>query len=493
MTAELRLARAQDGSTARWLSWGLSFWAHRWARACIIAWPLVWSPPAAADAGVSPARRSLVVEAVQRARQAVVSVRAERVVAAEHMGLDWFFRDFADPQRQRRDLSQGSGVIIDKSGLVLTNYHVIAAGGDIEIEIDDGRRLVAQVVGSTPDHDLAVLKVEAAGPLPALAMGRSHSLLIGETVIAIGNPFGLSHTVTTGVVSALHRTLLADKRHFVDFIQTDASINPGNSGGPLMTIDGELIGITTAIYERAQGIGFAIPIDKALRLVDDLMRFGHVRRPYFGFTPHDLSGGAARLSWAAGPGGVRGPGGPGDAGRSGDTGGALVTDIDPHGPAAGVLQEGDVIGRVEGARVDNAAALRLMLTDHTVGSAVLVELLRGGQRQKLVLTPREVDADEAMAQLVKSSGLTIDELSPAARRQLGLGADDGLLVITRVAHRSLAAARGIRPGDWLRAVDSEKVANLAACKKSLTRAWWRGQVTLLVQRGGAWQQFPFPY
>ena len=461
--------------------------ARLWGGAWLFAWPLAWVAPAVADTGVSPARRSLVVEAVQRARQAVVSVRAERVVAAEHMGLDWFFRDFADPQRQRRDLSQGSGVIIDQSGLVLTNYHVIAAGGDIEIEIDDGRRLAAQVVGSTPDHDLAVLKVEAAGPLPALAMGRSHSLLIGETVIAIGNPFGLSHTVTTGVVSALHRTLLADKRHFVDFIQTDASINPGNSGGPLMTIDGELIGITTAIYERAQGIGFAIPIDKALRLVDDLMRFGHVRRPYFGFTPKDLGTGSARPSRPPRAGEGHGPGG------LGDTGGALVTDIDPHGPAAGVLQEGDVVGRVEGARVDNAAALRLMLTDHTVGSAVLVELLRGGQRQKLVLTPGEVDADEAMAHLVKSSGLTIAELSPAARQQLRLGAGDGLLVVAQVAHRSPAAARGIRPGDWLRAVDSEKVADLAAFKKSLTRAWWRGQVTLLVQRGGVWQQFPFPY
>ena len=257
-----------------------------WLAVLLPAWGHAALPPTMAD-GLA-ARRNAVVDAVRHVSSAVVSVRTEVMVNAQQApGIDWFFRDFAASHGGKRleTLSQGSGVIIDSRGYVLTNYHVIAAGGDIELELADDRRFPAEVVGGTPDHDLAVLRIKAQAALPFIPMGDSHDLMIGETVIAIGNPFGLSHTVTVGVVSALHRTLRTDEREFADFIQTDASINPGNSGGPLLTIDGQLVGVNTAIYNKAQGIGFAIPIDKAKRIVGDLLTYGQVRRPYFGFEP----------------------------------------------------------------------------------------------------------------------------------------------------------------------------------------------------------------
>ena len=224
-----------------------------------------------------PARRSRVVEAVERASPAVVNISTEQVVVqrGNPFGGDpffeQFFRDFFDsrPRRSTRT-SLGSGVIVQSDGTILTNEHVILRGGRIHVTLADGREFEAKLVGRDADSDLAVLRINA-GSLPHIALGHSDDLMIGETVIAIGNPFGLSHTVTTGVVSALKRNLQTGGRTFTDFIQTDASINPGNSGGPLLNILGELIGINTAIYGNAQGIGFAIPVDRARRAVDSLV------------------------------------------------------------------------------------------------------------------------------------------------------------------------------------------------------------------------------
>jgi S1-C subfamily serine protease len=245
------------------------------------------SPAAAYD------RETPVVKAVRAVSPAVVNVSSQ-IAAQLHdspfsgmPGSDfgWFFRDFFDrgwPRRQPAT-SLGSGVIIDgRRGFILTNAHVVAQSGQIMVTLMDERRFEAQLVGSDPDSDLAVLRIPANNPLPSVAMGSCKDLMIGETVIAIGNPFGFSHTVTTGVISAVNRSFRADDREYHDFLQIDASINPGNSGGPLLNINGELIGINTAIYAKAQGIGFAIPIDRAKRIVDDLIRFGEVIQAWIG-------------------------------------------------------------------------------------------------------------------------------------------------------------------------------------------------------------------
>ncbi|MBW2175211.1 MAG: trypsin-like peptidase domain-containing protein, partial [Deltaproteobacteria bacterium] len=233
-------------------------------------------------------RENAVVKAVKNVSPAVVNISSEYEVVKRSnpffdFGLDpffdSFFKDFFEPNYKRRYKrnSLGSGVIIDGTrGYILTNEHVIARSAKITVLLRDERELEAELVGAAPDFDLAVLRIQSKEPLPAIQMGNSDDLMIGETVIAIGNPFGFSNTVTTGVISALNRSIQAESRTYRDFIQTDASINPGNSGGPLLNINGDLIGINTAIYSKAQGIGFAIPINKAKRVVDDLIRYGEI-------------------------------------------------------------------------------------------------------------------------------------------------------------------------------------------------------------------------
>lgn len=421
-------------------------------------------------------RRTPVVNVVEAVSPAVVSVRAEVKIARQQEAFAWFFRDLGVPQQNTESTAQGSGVIIDPHGLVLTNYHVIATGGDITIELTDGARFSAEVVGSSPEHDLAVLRAKTTGSLPFVNMGKSHDLMIGETVIAIGNPFGLAHTVTTGVISALHRTLRTEDRDYADFIQTDASINPGNSGGPLLSIDGGLIGVNTAIYNNAQGIGFAIPIDKAKRIVADLIAYGEVRRPYYGIDVQDLTADLRQsLHWE-------------------QSDGALIAHVDAQGPSFGLLQESDIVRTVEGAQVLDQASLRLLLGDYTVGSPLTMQIVRAGVLKTVRITPGELAPKEALARLRQTSGLLIEVLDP---KQLGKGLShrlpQGLLVVKAVSPNSPAAQMGIRAGDLVRAINAEKIYGLEALSKALARHYWTGQVIVLIQRGRVWQQVPFAF
>src|SRR5512146_417196 len=261
--------------------------------------------PARGAAGVLPpapptnvaARRTPVVAAVDRVRAAVVNVSAEqlvrmRVPSGSGDSVAELLGDLFERPRYRRGyqvISLGSGVIVSPDGYVLTNNHVVERGARFRVQLLDGREVGAKVVGTDPSSDLAVLKLDTKERMPFVPPGRSDDLLIGETVIAIGNPFGLANTVTTGVVSAVHRNCKAGDRTLFDFIQTDASINPGNSGGPLLNIDGQLIGVNTAILgERSAGIGFAIPIDRARRIAEDLIEHGVVREGYLGIAVRDL-------------------------------------------------------------------------------------------------------------------------------------------------------------------------------------------------------------
>src|SRR3954471_24708886 len=219
------------------------------------------------------ARRTPLVSVVEKISPAVVNISAQATVRE----ADPFFGMFGlGTERQAQSL--GSGLIIDRNGIVVTNAHVIEGASRITVTLLDGRELEADLLGLDRDADIAVLKVKVSG-LPALPLGRSSDLMIGETVVAIGNPFGLSNTVTTGVLSAVGRTVPSERgeRLFTDFLQTDASINPGNSGGPLVNILGDVIGINSAIISGATGIGFAIPAARARRVIDDLLRFGELQ------------------------------------------------------------------------------------------------------------------------------------------------------------------------------------------------------------------------
>src|SRR5205814_3509963 len=308
------------------------------AAALLIAALALPAVAAARGAESDPERRSLVVQAVEKASPAVVNVSTGQVVERRASPFPFpqdpffeeFFRDFVDPRPRRfKTTSLGSGVIVAADGTIMTNVHVIERASRIQVMLIDRREFDATLVGADADADIAILRVKAGGDLPHIPFGSSADLMIGESVIAIGNPFGLSHTVTTGVVSAVGRSLRDEDRTYTDFIQTDASINPGNSGGPLLDIRGELIGINTAIYGKAQGIGFAIPVDRARRVMRDLVSYGEVRRPWLGLVVQDLT--------------------PELAQHFGTTKGVVVAEVEAESPAVSAgLARGDVVVRVDG-------------------------------------------------------------------------------------------------------------------------------------------------
>src|SRR5438270_1731797 len=249
---------------------------------------------AALTTGPSAARRTPLVLAVERARPAVVNINAQEVVRAAASDDPWalFFGGGGRARDQVRT-SLGSGFVFNSEGFVLTNYHVVARGSRVQVSFEDGADFTAKVVGTDPGGDLAVLKIESEKKFPAAPLGTSGDLMLGEPTIAIGNPFGLNQSVSAGVISALHRTVNAENRSYYDFIQTDASINPGNSGGPLLNADGQVVGVCSAIYANAQGIGFAIPIDRALRVARELQRSGELTDAWWGFEAESLAGDAA--------------------------------------------------------------------------------------------------------------------------------------------------------------------------------------------------------
>jgi Do/DeqQ family serine protease len=427
-----------------------------------------------ADDRPSPNRRTPVVQAVERVRSAVVNVSAEELVRVRVGGqpqsmAELLFGDMLETPRYRKGYavaSLGSGVIVSPEGYVLTNAHVVERGTRLRVGLLDGREFTARVVGADPSSDLAVLKLQTSDKLPFVPSGRSDDLLIGETVIAIGNPFGLSHTVTTGVVSAVHRNFKAGDRTLFDFVQTDASINPGNSGGPLLDIDGRLIGINTAILgERSAGIGFAIPIDRARRIADDLIAHGEVREGYLGVSVADLP--------AA------------EGARVGSSGGVGVTAVDAGSPAerAGV-RKGDRVEAVQGFPLGSAEEFRFRVRELGPGATARVELVRGGKPLQLQLTAAEL------------SGGRIDQL---VKRRIGLALSEekvrgGSLVVIQAVDRGSAAARvGLQAGDLVREVNSTEVSGLGEFRRLAGKARATGRLVLLIQRGFAAERIAFDF
>jgi len=431
--------------------------------------------PAAAVAGANP-RETPVVLAVRRASPAVVNISTEIVtrVKSPFRGFnpffDDFFRDFVGdvPGAERKERSLGSGVIIRPDGTILTNEHVINNASRIVVTRASGEEYEARLVGADSRTDLAVLKVDVEAALPHIQMGRSVDLLIGETVIAIGNPFGLSHTVTTGVVSALNRSIRGgNDRTYTDFIQTDASINPGNSGGPLLNIQGELIGINSAIYQKAEGIGFAIPIDKARRIVDNLITYGKVHRAWLGLHVQDLTAELARHFGAS------------------EKQGVLVTRVFEGSPAAEAgLVRGDVLLSLDGNPLKDRDGFLERLAGYTAGSQVKLRLLRKGEERTVKLAAREIP--DAYVESLSESwlGLQVAENSQALARRYSLATARGL-VVTEVVRGGAAAGAGIEPGDVLRQVNNVGVDSVEAYREALLAASQQETVVLLVQRGRA--------
>jgi serine protease Do len=421
---------------------------------------LVLLAPGARAAEIDPVRRSLVVEAVERASPAVVNISTEEVV--EQRGspfpfrqdtfFDEFFRDFLDPRPRRFTRTNlGSGVVVAADGTIITNVHVILRASRIRVTLADQREFEATLVGADADSDIAVLRVRAGGSLPAVTLGRSGDLMIGESVIAIGNPFGLSHTVTTGVVSAIGRSIRDEERTYIDFIQTDASINPGNSGGPLLNIRGELIGINTAIYGKAQGIGFAIPVDRARRVMRDLVSYGEVRRSWTGLVVQDLTRQLAR--------------------HFGARRGVVVAQVDPGSPAdrAG-LARGDAITHVDGHEVGSQEEFEQRIQDR-------------GQGEQVTLTRRREDGeDEVRLTIAEFPSARADEL---AWQRLGIAAaeDRNGLLVRRVRAGSPAARIGVEPGDRVLGLGGTPLETVAEFRRRMIELGGARSVLLSIGRG----------
>ena len=430
------------------------------AAALLIAALALPAVAAARGAESDPERRSLVVQAVEKASPAVVNVSTEQIVERHASPFPFpqdpffeeFFRDFVDPRPRRfKTTSLGSGVIVAADGTIMTNVHVIERASRVHVMLNDQREFDATLVGADADADIAVLRVKAGGDLPHIPFGTSADLMIGETVIAIGNPFGLSHTVTTGVVSAVGRSLRDEERTYTDFIQTDASINPGNSGGPLLDIKGELIGINTAIYGKAQGIGFAIPVDRAQRVMKDLVSYGEVRHAWVGLVVQNLT--------------------PDLAQHFGVRRGVVVAQVEPKSPAeAAGIARGDAVTKVDGREVASREEFEQRIEDHAEGDRLTLTLRREGRDEDVRLASATFPTARA------------DEL---AWQLLGLqaaGAEDGL-VVSRVRPGSPAARIGVQRGDRLLGLGGTPLRSVAELRRKMIELRSARSVLLSVGRG----------
>lgn len=379
-------------------------------------------------------RRTPVVKAVEAARQAVVNIRTEQIVrrSSTPFGFgDSFFEQFFQdllPPFSRTSQSLGSGVIIDRDGYILTNAHVIAKASRIFVALPDrDEELEARLVGADQRLDLAVLKMNVKGDWPYLPPASSEDLMLGETVIAIGNPLGLGHSITTGIVSSAARRIALEEGFSSVFIQSDALINPGNSGGPLININGELIGINTAIAKQAQGIGFSIPIDRAKRVLAELIEFGKVRSVSLGLLPGEVGKSFSRKT------GQRG---------------VLVVDFFADSPAreAG-LELADVIQAVNRQPVHTVADLNAQLATYPPDSRVQLEVLRGSQKRKLSVDLVPLSDEYLMAYTRKVFGLMFTE-------------GRGGLRVTQVVPDSAAERAGLVTGDIVAEIARRKVAKI---------------------------------
>ena len=371
------------------------------------------------------------------------------------------------PRGSQRQMGLGSGFIIDRNGTILTNYHVVDGAQKISVTLSDGKSYDAKVLGKDQKTDIAVIKIDAGQDLPAVTLGDSDRLDVGEWVMAIGNPFGLDHTVTSGIVSAKGRQIGAGP--YDNFIQTDASINPGNSGGPLINLRGEVVGITTAIYSQSGGnigIGFAIPTNSIKEVLPQLKDKGRVVRGYLGTTVQKITPEIADSL------GVK------------QQRGALVADVVRGSPAerAGI-KTGDIITEFNSKEVKDSTELPGLVARVAPGTGTSVKVLRDGKEMTLAITVGEMkDTEVAASGQQGELGLAVQPVTPEVAQSLGLDRAEGL-VITEVKPGSAADDAGLREGDLITQINRRPVKNLADYNREMAQSKKGQSVLLLVRRG----------
>lgn len=364
----------------------------------------------------------------------------------EFFGDEFFKRFFGDtPRGKMKTSSLGSGVIIDRDGLILTNNHVIEKADEIKIKLQNGKEYDAKLVGRDPKTDLALIKVKPDSDFPnAAPLGNSDAIAVGDWVMAVGNPFGLGHTVTVGIISAKGRVIGAGP--YDDFLQTDAAINPGNSGGPLFNMNGEIVGVNTAIVAQGQGIGFAIPVNMAKELLPQL-KSGKIVRGWLGVMIQDITPELAKSFDVK-------------AGK-----GVLIGDIVEDGPAAkSDLARGDIVTHFNGKEVNDAHELSRSVAAIPPGTQVSLDILRDGKPKTIQMKIGEMPEDETIRETTAKKetawGLTVQNLTPDLIQKFGLNKEERGVIIIGVEPGSAAYEAKLRPGDLIKEINRQKIQNL---------------------------------
>ena len=380
---------------------------------------------------------------------------------------DFFERFFGDvPQRSYREKSLGSGFIISDEGFILTNSHVVSGADEIKVKLSDGREFKGEVKGLDEKLDIGLIKIDAKDHLPVASLGDSDRIRVGEWVMAIGNPFGLAQTVTAGIVSATGRVIGTGP--YDDFIQTDASINPGNSGGPLFNINGEVIGINTAIVAGGQGIGFAIPVNMAKNILAQLKETGKVTRGWLGVVVQPITPELAQSFGLEGK------------------NGALISEIAKDGPAekAG-MKAGDIILEFDGKKINEMNDLPRVVASTPVGREVPVRILRDGKQEQVTVTIERLKDDDGggteTAAAPDRLGMNVAQLSGEMAGKFGLSETKGV-VVTEVKPGGLADEAGIAMGDLIKDVNGQKIGTIQEYKKNLERLKKGEVVRILLRR-----------
>lgn len=456
------------------------------ASSFLLLLPYIAKAESSADVELLDRSAKAFSRVVKDVKPAVVHIKVESTVEMsqeyEQFFNNPFFERFFGPQhrfqdpqqRKRQQQGAGSGFIIDKDGYILTNNHVVEKADKITVTLSDNSEVEAKLIGADPKSDVALIKIDVDHALPTVNLGDSESLEVGEWVIAIGNPFGLSQTVTVGVVSAKGRSRVGINE-YENFIQTDAAINPGNSGGPLLNIHGQVVGINSALYSRTggyMGIGFAIPINMAKSIKEQLQNNGKVTRGYLGVGIQDVDEGLAESFGLD------------------KSGGVLITDVQEDTPAskAGIKNQ-DIIVKLGDIELKDTQDLRNRIAQTTPGTDIVLHLMRDGKPIELQVTIGEQPADFGkVAQAVpdenplSSFGLVLQDLTPDLAEQLGYKGRQGL-VISEVTPGSPAAVVGLKSGLLIEEVQKVPVKNLEELKLIMQQSQTKDRVLLRIRMG----------
>jgi len=372
------------------------------------------------------------------------------------------------PQRDFKQRSLGSGFIIDRDGYIVTNNHVVENADQIKVKLADEREFDAELVGRDPKTDLALIKITTEADLSPLQMGDSEKLQVGNWVVAIGSPFGLEQTVTAGIVSAKGRIIGFGP--YEDFIQTDASINPGNSGGPLINMKGEVVGINTAIVASGQGIGFAIPMNMAKDIIDQLKSSGEVTRGWLGVSIQDLS--AELKSYY----GVE------------ENGGVLITQVFEDDPAdKGGIEANDIIVEIDGQTVTSARELSGLIANTEIGKKTTIKLLRDGKHKTVHVELTKRDDDKLLArgpdkESSDDMGIQLMDLSAENAGRFGLDADESGVLVVGIKPGGKAESAGIRRGDLIKELNHQRIASVRDYTQAMKKIDDDEEVQLLIRR-----------